>query len=54
VPANLLALPAVAPILWLAAVAVLAGAAWAPLAAPFLGLADLLAAYVLWVAKACS
>jgi competence protein ComEC len=54
VPANLLALPAVAPILWLAAVAALAGAAWAPLAAPFLGLADLLAAYVLWVAKACS
>ena len=54
VPANLLALPAVAPILWLAAVAALAGSAWAPLAAPFLGLADLLAAYVLWVAKACS
>jgi competence protein ComEC len=54
VPANLLALPAVAPILWLAAVAALAGSAWAPLAAPFVGLADLLAAYVLWVAKACS
>ena len=54
VPANLLALPAVAPILWLAAVAALAGSVWAPLAAPFLGLADLLAAYVLWVAKACS
>jgi len=27
---------------------------WSPLAAPFLGLADLLAAYVLWVARACS
>jgi competence protein ComEC len=54
VPANLLALPAVAPILWLAALATLAGSAWAPLATPFLGLADLLAAYVLWVARACS
>jgi competence protein ComEC len=54
VPANLLALPAVAPILWLATLAALAGSAWAPLAAPFLGLADLLASYVLWVARACS
>jgi len=54
VPANLLALPAVAPILWLAALAALAGSAWAPLATPFLGLADLLASYVLWVARACS
>ena len=54
VPANLLALPAVAPILWLAAGAAGAGAVWAPLAAPLLGLADLLAAYVLWVARACA
>ncbi len=54
VPANLLALPAVAPILWLATIAAAVGSAWAPLAAPFLGLADLLAAYVLWVARACS
>ncbi len=54
VPANLLALPAVAPVLWLAALAAIAGSAWAPLAAPFLGVADLLAAYVLWVARACS
>jgi competence protein ComEC len=54
VPANLLALPAVAPILWLAALAALTGSVWAPLAAPFLGLADLLASYVLWVARACS
>ena len=46
VPANLLALPAVAPILWLATIAAAVGSAWAPLAAPFLGLADLLVAYV--------
>ena len=54
VPANLLALPAVAPILWLATIAAAVGSVWAPLAAPFLGLADLLSAYVLWVARACS
>jgi competence protein ComEC len=54
VPANLLALPAVAPILWLAVLAALCGSVWAPLAMPFLGLADLLASYVLWVARACS
>jgi competence protein ComEC len=54
VPANLLALPAVAPILWLGVVASLAGAVWAPLAVPPLELADVLAGYLLWVAKLCS
>jgi competence protein ComEC len=54
IPANLLALPAVAPILWLALVAMLARLVWAPLATPLLGLADVLAAYVLAVAAACS
>ena len=34
--------------------AVLAGSLWPPLAAPLLGLADILAAYVLWVARLCS
>ncbi|HET7171221.1 MAG TPA: ComEC/Rec2 family competence protein [Gaiellales bacterium] len=52
VPANLLALPAVAPILWLATLAAVAGSAWPPLALPFLSLADLLAGYVLWIARA--
>jgi competence protein ComEC len=54
IPANLLALPAVAPILWLALVAMLARMVWTPLATPLLGLADVLAAYVLAVAAACS
>jgi competence protein ComEC len=54
VPANLLALPAVAPILWLATLAAAAGSVWGPLATPFLGVADLLSAYVLWVARSCS
>jgi competence protein ComEC len=54
IPANLLALPAVAPILWLALVAMLAHAVWPPLAVPLLGLADLLAGYVLAVARSCS
>jgi competence protein ComEC len=54
IPANLLALPAVAPILWLALVAMLARMVWAPLATPLLGLADVLAGYVLAVAAACS
>jgi competence protein ComEC len=54
VPANLLALPAVAPILWLAIAATAVGSVWAPLAAPLLGVADLLARYVLWVSHACS
>ena len=54
IPANLLALPAVAPILWLALVAMLAQMVWPPLARPLLGLADVLAAYVLAVAAACS
>jgi len=54
VPANLLALPAVAPILVLGLAAILAGSVWPPLASPLLGLADVLAAYVLWVAELCA
>ena len=54
VPANLLALPAVAPILWLALVAMLAQMVWLPLVTLLLGVADVLAAYVLAVAAACS
>ncbi len=54
VPANLLALPAVAPILWLGLLAVPAGMLWPPLAAPLLAVADLLAGYVIWVARLCS
>ena len=54
VPANLLALPAVAPILWLALAAIVAHAVWAPLAVPLLAVADVLAGYVLAVAAACS
>jgi competence protein ComEC len=54
VPANLLALPAVAPILWLALTAAVVGSVWQPLATPLLGLADVLAGYVLAVARACS
>jgi competence protein ComEC len=54
VPANLLALPAVAPILWLSLAAVVAHAVWAPLAAPLLDLADVLAGYVLTIAAMCS
>ena len=51
---NPAALPAVAPILWLATLAAVAGSVWSPLATPFLGLADLLAGYVLWIARALS
>jgi competence protein ComEC len=54
IPANLLALPAVAPILWLSLAAVLAHAVWAPLATPLLDLADVLAGYVLTIAAMCS
>jgi len=54
IPANLLALPAVAPILWLALAAMVAHAVWAPLAVPLLDVADVLAGYVLAVAAACS
>jgi competence protein ComEC len=54
VPANLLALPAVAPILWLSLAAVVAHAVWAPLATPLLDLADVLAGYVLTIAAMCS
>ena len=54
VPANLLALPAVAPILWLALAAMALHVVWPPLAVPLLDLADVLAGYVLAVAAACS
>ncbi|MGZ4481085.1 MAG: ComEC/Rec2 family competence protein [Gaiellales bacterium] len=54
VPANLLALPVVAPILWLGLAAIALGAVAPPLAQPLLGLADLLASYLLWVAELCS
>jgi competence protein ComEC len=54
IPANLLALPAVAPILWLSLAAVLAHAVWPPLATPLLDLADVLAGYVLTIAAMCS
>ena len=54
VPANLLALPVVAPVLWLGVAAVLAGSVWPPLAHPLLALADLLSAYLLWVARLCA
>jgi competence protein ComEC len=54
VPANLLALPAVAPLLISGLLAILLGTAWEPLAAPPLALADLLAGYLLWVAELCS
>jgi competence protein ComEC len=54
VPANLLALPAVAPILWLALAAIAVRSVWPPLAVPLLGLADVLAGYVLVIARACS
>ena len=54
VPANLLVAVVVAPILWLAVTAMVVGALWAPLAGPLLAVADLLSAYLLWVARACS
>jgi competence protein ComEC len=54
VPANLLALPAVAPILWLGLVALPAHAVWPPLAEAPLAVADLLARYVLTIARACA
>jgi competence protein ComEC len=54
VPANLLALPAIAPLLISGLVSILLGTVWEPLAAPPLALADLLAGYLLWVAELCS
>jgi competence protein ComEC len=54
VPANLLALPAVAPLLICGLAAILVGSVWPPLALPLLWLADLLAGYLLWVARLCS
>jgi competence protein ComEC len=54
VPANLLALPVVAPILWLGVTAALMGSLAPPLALPLLWLADVLSGYLLWVARLCS
>jgi len=54
VPANLLALPAVAPLLVSGLTAIVLAAVWAPLAAPPLWLSDVLAGYLLWVAHLCS
>lgn len=54
VPANLLALPAAAPILVCGLGAMVAGTVWPPLAVPLLAVADVLAGYLLWVARLCS
>jgi competence protein ComEC len=54
VPANLLALPAVAPLLVSGLTAIVLGSLWPPLAGPPLWLGDLLAGYLLWVAHLCS
>jgi competence protein ComEC len=54
VPANLLALPAAAPILVCGLAAIVAGSIWPPLAMPLLAVADVLAGYLLWVARLCS
>jgi competence protein ComEC len=54
VPANLLALPAVAPLLVSGLASILLGTIGEPLAAPPLALADMLAGYLLWVAELCS
>jgi competence protein ComEC len=54
VPANLLALPAVAPLLVSGLTAIVLGSVWPPLAGPPLWLADLLAGYLLWVSALCS
>jgi competence protein ComEC len=54
VPANLLALPVVAPILWLGVTAALVGSIVPVLGLPLLWLADILAGYLLWVARLCS
>ena len=54
VPANLLALPAVAPLLVSGLTAIVLGSVWTPLAGPPLWLADLLAGYLLWVSALCS
>jgi len=51
VPANLLALPVVAPILWLGVTAALLDSVLPQLALPLLWLADMLSAYLLWVAR---
>ncbi len=54
VPANLLALPAVGPLLACGLAAIVLGSVAAPLAAPPLWIADMLAGYLLWVARLCS
>jgi competence protein ComEC len=54
VPANLLALPVVAPILWLGVAAIAVGAVFPPGARLLLAPAHLLAGYLLWVSSMCS
>ncbi len=54
VPANLLALPAVAPILWLGIAAIALGSVYPPAAAIPLVAANVLAGYLLWVAQLCA
>lgn len=54
VPANLLALPVVAPILWLGIAAILVGSVYPPAAAIPLYPANILSEYLLWVAALCS
>ena len=51
-PANLLAVPAVAPAMWLGMVAAVAGAAWAPAGAAVNAVAQLPLAYLGWLAHA--
>ena len=53
-PANVLAAPAVAPAMWLGAVAAALGQVSAVLAAPFAALAALPAAYLAWLAHAAA
>ena len=50
-PANLLAAPAIAPIMWLGVLAAAAAQLAAPLAAPFTALTAPLLVYVQWVAR---
>jgi competence protein ComEC len=53
-PANVLAAPAVAPVMWLAMLAVALGQLGTALAAPFVELASFPVAYVMWVAHVAS
>lgn len=54
VPANLLALPVVAPILWLGITATVVGSLVPPAGALLLAPANVLAGYLLWVSALCS